>query len=90
MGAELLAWLNAPLLDVAGAKLSAAEVLGFGTGAWCVWLVARQNIWNWPVGIANNGFFLVLFVASGLYADAGLQVIYVVLAFYGWWAWQGG
>ncbi|TDV48940.1 nicotinamide mononucleotide transporter PnuC [Actinophytocola oryzae] len=66
------------------------EILGFVSGALCVWLVARQNVWNWPIGIANNITFLILFWAAGIYADAGLQVVYLVLAVYGWWAWLRG
>jgi nicotinamide mononucleotide transporter len=50
----------------------------------------RQNIWNWPIGIANNVFFLVLFWNSKLYADAGLQIFYIVISIYGWWSWQRG
>jgi nicotinamide mononucleotide transporter len=63
------------------------EILGFITGALCVWLLARENIWNWPIGIANNIFYIVVFVRSGLFGDAGLQVVYIVLAAYGWWTW---
>jgi nicotinamide mononucleotide transporter len=63
------------------------EILGFITGALCVWLLARQNIWNWPIGIANNIFYIVVFLKSGLFGDAGLQVVYIVLAAYGWWIW---
>jgi nicotinamide mononucleotide transporter len=63
------------------------EVLGFGTGALCVLLAARRNIWNFPIGIANNLVFIVLFVGSALYADAGLQVVYLVLGAMGWVAW---
>jgi nicotinamide mononucleotide transporter len=65
----------------------AVEILGFITGALCVWLLARQNIWNWPIGIANNVFYVVVFLRSGLFGDAGLQVVYIVLAIYGWWTW---
>lgn len=70
--------------------MSLVEVLGFVSGALCVWLVARQNVWNWPIGIANNVTFFILFLAAGIYADAGLQVVYVALALYGWWAWLRG
>jgi nicotinamide mononucleotide transporter len=66
------------------------EILGFVSGALCVWLVARQNPWNWPIGMANNITFLVLFWSAGLYADSGLQVVYAGLAVYGWWAWLRG
>jgi nicotinamide mononucleotide transporter len=70
--------------------VSLVEVLGFVSGALCVWLVARQNVWNWPIGIANNVTFLVLFWTAGLYADSSLQVVYLALGVYGWWAWVWG
>lgn len=63
------------------------EVLGFVTGAVCVFLAARRNIWNFPIGIANNLVFIVLFVGAALYADAGLQIVYLVLGAMGWVAW---
>ncbi|MFD8594184.1 nicotinamide riboside transporter PnuC [Kitasatospora sp. NPDC059646] len=63
------------------------EWLGFVTGAICVWLTVRTNVWTFPVGIANNGFFLVVFATAGLYADAGLQVVFLALAAHGWWQW---
>src|SRR5678816_696828 len=66
---------------------SAVEILGFLTGVVNVWLLARQNIWNWPVGLANNGLYVAVFVAAGLYGDAGLQLVYIALGIYGWWAW---
>jgi nicotinamide mononucleotide transporter len=67
--------------------MSVTEVLGFVTGALCVWLLARQIIWNWPIGIANNALYLIVFLRSGLYGDAGLQVVYMILGAYGWWTW---
>jgi nicotinamide mononucleotide transporter len=66
------------------------EVAGFVTGGLCVWLVVRQNIWTFPVGIANNAFFIVLFLQVGLYAEVGLQVVYIGLGFLGWWWWLRG
>jgi nicotinamide mononucleotide transporter len=66
------------------------ELAGFLTGALCVWLLIRQNIWNWPIGIANNIVYVIVFYKSGLYADSGLQFIYMAIAFYGWWNWLHG
>ncbi len=67
--------------------MTALEAVGFVTGALCVWLAARQVVWTFPVGIANNVAFAALFVPAGLYAQAGLQVVYVVLGGLGWWWW---
>ncbi len=66
------------------------EILGFSTGLACVYLAARRNIANFAVGIANNLVFLVLFTRHALYADAGLQVVYLGLAVAGWVGWARG
>ena len=66
------------------------EVFGFLTGAACVALLVRQNIWNWPLGITNNLIFIVLFYRTGLYADVGLQGFYIAISIYGWWSWLHG
>jgi nicotinamide mononucleotide transporter len=63
------------------------EVLGFVTGLITVWLAVVGRVETFPVGIINNAFFLVLFIRAGLYADAGLQVVYAALSALGWWAW---
>src|SRR5688572_4891482 len=66
------------------------ETLGFVTGAACVYLVTRQDILNFPIGIANNVAFTVLFFYNRLYGDAALQIVYVVLAAHGWYQWLYG
>ncbi len=70
--------------------LDLTEAFGFATGAICVWLVTKGNIWNWPVGLANNIFFGILFWRTRLFADFGLQGIYLALGIYGWWSWLHG
>jgi nicotinamide mononucleotide transporter len=69
---------------------SYAELFGFITGVLNVWLVTRENIWSWPLGILNAVFYVVVFLRTGLYSDTGLQVVYFVLSCYGWWHWSRG
>jgi nicotinamide mononucleotide transporter len=66
------------------------EILGFVTGAVSVAFAVRESAWNWPVGIANNVFFFLLFWKAKLYADALLQIVYVIISIYGWWNWLRG
>lgn len=66
------------------------EIVGFVAGAACVWLLVRGSIWNFPVGMINYVMFFVLFIGAGLYADAGLQVVYFGLACLGWYWWLRG
>lgn len=72
------------------APFGLTEALGFVTGALCVYLVVRENVWNFPVGIANSAFFLVLFAGARLYGDAALQLVYIALGFQGWYLWLRG
>lgn len=96
--ARMLAWIvlavaSLGLLVAAIGKwipISVTEVMGFITGAVCVLLVVEQNIWNYPIGIANNIFFIVLFWTSRLYGDMALQFVYIVLGVIGWWQWLHG
>lgn len=70
--------------------MSWSEVLGFIAGVASVWLYARQSVWAWPTGIANSGFWLVLFLGQRLYLDAGLQIVYIGLGVAGWVWWARG
>jgi nicotinamide mononucleotide transporter len=78
-----------PVIRALG-QVDPVEILGFLTGAACVWLLVRQNIWTWPVGIANNLFFIVLFFHSRLYGDMALQFVFIGISVYGWWHWVHG
>jgi nicotinamide mononucleotide transporter len=66
------------------------EVAAAAFGIASVFLSARQNVWNWPLGIINVALYIIVFYHAKLYADMGLQVVYVVLAAYGWWHWLHG
>ncbi len=71
-------------------RASWLEAASFVTGAVCVWLTVRENIWNFPVGLVNVCTFSVVFFRAGLYADAGLQVVYFILGVVGWYMWLYG
>jgi nicotinamide mononucleotide transporter len=66
------------------------EIIGFISGVICVYLVVRQNIWNWPVALVNAFFYILVFYEARLYADMGLQAIYIVISIYGWYEWLHG
>jgi nicotinamide mononucleotide transporter len=67
-----------------------AELIAFITGIIGVWLTARQNIWCWPVGLANVIFSIVVFYTTKLFADVLLQIFYLVMTVYGWYHWLHG
>src|SRR3954471_15197442 len=83
----VLVVLTKTAFDLLGEPVTYAELLGFVTGIACVALAVAQRIETFPVGIANNVFFIVLFVDARLFADAALQVVYIVLGAMGWWVW---
>jgi nicotinamide mononucleotide transporter len=79
--------LTKTAFELLGDAVSWAELFGFVTGIACVALAVAQRIETFPVGIANNVFFVILFFDARLYADAGLQIVYIALGVMGWWVW---
>lgn len=80
--------LTKTVFDLFGEPVSWAELFGFVTGIACVALAVAQRIETFPVGIANNIFFVILFFDARLYADAALQLVYIALGVMGWIAWS--
>jgi len=70
--------------------MNALEYVAAFFGIVSVYLSVKQNIWSWPTAIVNVGLYTFVFHASRLYADMGLQVIYVIVSFYGWYQWLYG
>lgn len=69
---------------------SPLELVAVAFGLVSVYLSARENIISWPTAIVNVAIFFVLFWRAKLYADAVLQLIYLVLSVYGWYEWRFG
>src|SRR6185436_14508024 len=49
-----------------------------------VYLATRQNMWSWSFGAVGVSLYLYVFAHAKLYSDAGLQVFYLAMQFYGW------
>ena len=55
-----------------------------------VYLTVRQNIWCWPIGAVMVSLYIYIFFHAKLYSDAGLNVFFLVMQFYGWYQWTRG
>jgi len=75
---------------VALGEASMLEAVSFVAGAVCVWLVVKENIWNFPIGIVNTAGYAVVFFEARLYGDASLNVLYCALGILGWYLWLFG
>jgi len=56
--------------------------------ALCIFLAGRNNIHTWWTGIVSSALFGVLFFNNQLYADATLQVFFLITGVIGWIGWN--
>ena len=70
--------------------MSLWEIVGTVLGIVGVWLMIRQNVWGWPVGLVQVAAYAWVFFGAKLYSDAILQVCFFVIQAYGWWHWLCG
>lgn len=82
--------MNGDFLRSLLASLTPLEGMAVAFGLVSVYLSTRENIWSWPTAIVNVALYSILFYREKLYADMGLQVIYLLLSFYGWYEWLYG
>ena len=59
-------------------------------GVASVYLSTRENIWSWPTAIVNVALYGLVFFREKLYADMGLQGVFLLLSIYGWYEWLHG
>jgi nicotinamide mononucleotide transporter len=77
--------------DAMGVPPSRAEFFGTWLNIACVYLCARDNIWNWPIGIVAVLFFGYAFFFQKLYASMFMNLgFYFLIQFHGWWLWSKG
>ena len=84
----------APLLaapfSLLGSPVTWLEIVAFVLALWMVFANMRVQLIAWPLAIVSSFGYLVLFANSRLYGEATLQVMFIVVAAWGWWQWKYG
>lgn len=68
--------------------MSYIEFFGTILNILAVYLVSKNKILNWPIGIVASVLFMFLFWQIQLYSDFAEQIYYIVTGFWGWAAWK--
>ena len=68
--------------------MSLMEVCAVGLAVAYVLLAVYQRRLCWIAAIASAALYIVIFWQVQLYLEAALQVFYIVMAIYGWFAWS--
>lgn len=63
------------------------EIFTLVTGLIYIVLEIRQSRWMWAVGVLTGGAAVVVFAREALWASMGLNVYYVLISFWGLYAW---
>jgi nicotinamide mononucleotide transporter len=87
---QVVAPLLASPFSLFGSPVTWLEIVAFALALWMVFANMRVKLIAWPLAIASSLAYGVLFAQSRLYGEAGLQVIFVVVAGWGWWQWRFG
>ncbi len=66
------------------------ELSGAVMGVIGVWLMIRQRVAAWPVGLVQVVLYAWIFFQARIYSSALLQGVFFVILLYGWWHWWRG
>lgn len=66
------------------------ELAGTITTVVGIWLTTRRLLLCWPVVLAADVIYLIVFYRAHLFSDALLQIFFLVFTLYGWWHWWRG
>jgi len=80
----------APAFVLWGSAITWLEIVAVALSLAMVWCNLRVDVTGWPLAIASSALYGVLFAASKLYGEASLQLLFIVVAFWGWWQWMRG
>jgi nicotinamide mononucleotide transporter len=77
-------------IEAAWAATSPVEAVGAGLGLVYLVLVIRQQPLCWAAAFVSTLLYAWVFRAAALPMQSALQLYYVAMAVYGWFAWRGG
>ena len=69
---------------------SALEIVAVAAAILYLLLAIRQNIWCWLFAAISTSIYVWLFVDAKLYMESVLNLFYLAMAGYGWYAWKHG
>lgn len=79
-----------PAFAAFGSPVTWLEIVAFVIAIAMVFANLRVNPVAWPLAIVSSLLYALLFAESRLYGEAGLQILFVVVALWGWWEWLRG
>ncbi|WP_119729729.1 nicotinamide mononucleotide transporter family protein [Thermomonospora amylolytica] len=84
-----MSWWEAGF-EVLGQKVLWTDLVGNAAALGTVALAIRKTIWTWPVQLTGSVLLFVASIGAGLSGNALKQVMFGVLAAWGWWKWSRG
>ena len=82
--------LLAPAFSLLGSPVSWLELLAVVVALAMVAANMRVHPVAWPLAIISSLMYAWLFADVKLYGEAGLQGLFIAVAFWGWWQWLRG
>jgi nicotinamide mononucleotide transporter len=66
------------------------EIAGVITTVLGIWLTTRRLLICWPITLAADVIYLIVFYRARLFSDTLLQLFFIIFTLYGWWHWWRG
>lgn len=66
------------------------EIIAASTGILSVWFAKKENILVYPIGIVSVGLYIFICFFAKLYADAFINLYYLIISLFGWYYWLFG
>ncbi|GII02392.1 nicotinamide mononucleotide transporter family protein [Planobispora takensis] len=76
--------------EVFGVHVLWTDLVGNIAALATVLLAIRKSIWTWPVQLTGSVLLLIASISAHITGNALKQVMFGVLAVYGWWKWARG